>query len=168
MSSAAELGRRGWQAAADDMVVCTSACRMNLQGEEILREWSAPYEGRIDASTPVDYGELAARLAGPAPSRTAPLEGLFFLEGARATGPEFRRRPLPETELFCRLVHYGFGGLPCPEAWRHQFEVYGRLAAGTRGATLAAPEGLGRMRAALGGLEEVLDAWLRTDPRPPG
>jgi hypothetical protein len=67
---------------------------------------------------------------------------------------------LPAAELFCRLVRYGFGGLPCPEAWRHQFQVYGTLAASVAGGVLRAPRGLGRMRASLAQLEDSIDRWL--------
>jgi hypothetical protein len=66
---------------------------------------------------------------------------------------------LPGREVFCWLVHYGFGGLPCPGAWKHQFEAYATLAGGTKGAALAAPDGLDRMREALGQLEGSLQAW---------
>jgi hypothetical protein len=99
------------------------------------------------------------RLAAPPLNRTAPLDGLLFLQEARTPKPKFRPSPLPEREVFCRLVRYGFGGLPCPGAWKYQFESYATLSAGVKGAALAAPDGLHRMRKALSQLERSLQAW---------
>ena len=112
-----------------------------MHGEDVLRAWVAGHDDRIDPATRVDYGELAQRLANPSPGGTAPLAAIAFLNEVRAAAAGFVAQPLSGAEAFCGLVKYGFGGLPCPAAWRSQFEVYGSLAERTTAVGLAAPEG---------------------------
>ncbi|HEX5269107.1 MAG TPA: hypothetical protein VFW33_01405 [Gemmataceae bacterium] len=154
------LRRRGWQQVADDVIFCAGGRLVRLDGEDVLRAWVAGHDGRIDPTTPVDYAGLSRRLAAPSPAGTAPLAAVAFLDEVRAAGAEFVARPLSGAEAFCGLVKYGFGGLPCPAAWRRQFEVYGALAARTTAVRLAAPEGLAPAEAALGQLEGLIDRWL--------
>jgi hypothetical protein len=126
----------------------------------VLRKWVADHDGRVDAGTFVDYGDLAQRLASPSSAGTAPLATIAFLNEVRLTGPQFVAWQLSPIDAFCSLVKYGFGGLPCPTAWRSQFEVYGALVARTNAVVLDAPEGLAPMRAALSQLEGLIDQWL--------
>jgi hypothetical protein len=161
------LRRRGWRQIADDLIFCAGDGLVRLEGESVLRAWVAGHGGRIDTATCVDYGELARRLASPSRAGAAPLAAIAFLNETRAARPEFVARPLSGTDAFCELVKYGFGGLPCPAAWRRQFEVYGALAARTTAVALAAPEGLVPMGAALGQLEGLIDRWLAAAGRVP-
>jgi hypothetical protein len=166
----AALRRRGWQRVADDVIFCAGDGLVRLDGEDVLRTWVAGHDGRIESAACVDYGELAQRLANPSPEGTAALATIVFLNEVRATGPGFIAQPLSGTETFCGLVKYGFGGLPCPTAWKSQFEVYGALAERTTAVRLATPEGLASMEAALDQLEGLIDRWLvaaeRTGPVP--
>jgi hypothetical protein len=161
---AREMARRGWEPVADDMIVCDRACRIHRGGEAILQRWCEAYAGRIDSDTWIDYGDLARRLSVCPPEEAVPLTAVLFLDEERSAGTSFVHRPLPVTDFFCRLVRYGFGGLPCPEAWQYQFQVYATLAARVAGAVLQVPGGLGRMRARLAQLEDHLDRWLNERP----
>jgi hypothetical protein len=167
---AAALRRRGWRQITDDVIFCASNGRVRLNGEDLLRQWVADHDEHVNTESRVDYTELGRRLTNPSRQGTAELAVLAFLNEARGPGPGFAVQPLSATETFCGLVKYGFGGLPCPAAWKSQFEVYGTLAERTTALRLAAPEGLLAMEAALDQLEGLIDQWLvaaeRTDSTP--
>jgi len=106
----------------------------------------------------IDYQNLANELQKPSNQHWVSLKGIVFLE--KPKGEKFRLRPLASGECFHRLVKYGFGGLPTPAAWEHQFRVYGVLASRMRACLLQSPNGLELLSAQLPHLEISLSQWL--------
>ncbi len=153
-----ELGRRGWERITDDLMICDAEGRVNVLAERLLRQWCHDQAAKIDNSTWIDYSDLARRLCDPHNQRWLPVSGLWFLDESR--GRSFAIRPLSGGDHFRRLVQYGFGGLPMPAAWAHQFQVYAALAGRVPGAILQVPEGLDELRSALPQLEDDLSQWL--------
>lgn len=143
-----------WERLADDMMMVDLVGRVNAFCEEVLHRWCGMQNGRPK----VNYQELGEQLQTPDQQRWVPLEGLLFLD--KASGPEFRVRPLASGECFHRLVKYGFGGLPTPAAWEHQFRVYGALASRLKAGVLQTPNGLELLTAQLPHLEVELSQWL--------
>jgi hypothetical protein len=153
-----ELGRRGWEPIADDLMICDAEGRANALAEGVLRQWCNDQAAKIDASTWIDYSDLSRLLCDPHHQRWFPVGGLWFLDESRGRG--FAIRALSGGDHFRRLVQYGFGGLPMPAAWAHQFQVYAALAGRVPAAILQVPEGLDELRSALPQLEDNLCRWL--------
>jgi hypothetical protein len=151
---ARRLRDRQWERLADDMMMVDDTARVNTLCEEVLHRWCGSQIGRSE----VNYQDLAIEVQKPGQQRWASLGGLLFLNKAR--GQEFRLRPLASGECFHRLVKFGFGGLPTPAAWEHQFRVYGSLAGKVKGGILQTPDGLDLLTAQLPHLEVRLSQWL--------
>ena len=151
---ARRLRDRQWERLADDMMMVDDAGRVNTLCEEILQPWCGAQAGQLE----INYQELAKQVQKPNQQRWVPLGGLLFLDKAR--GQEFRLRPLTSGECFHRLVKYGFGGLPTPAAWEHQFRVYGALAGKLKAGVLQTPDGLNLLTAQLPHLEVCISQWL--------
>jgi hypothetical protein len=151
---ARRLRDRQWERLADDMMMVDDNAQVNALCEEVVHNWCEAQAGRLE----VDYRELAEQLHKPNHQRWEPLGGLLFLDKTR--GHEFRLRPLTSGECFHRLVKYGFGGLPTPEAWEHQFRIYGALAGRLQAGVLQTPDGLDLLTAQLPHLEDCISRWL--------
>jgi hypothetical protein len=151
---ARRLRDRAWERLADDIMMVDENAQVNALCEEVVHRWCQEQAGRLE----VNYRELAEQLHEPSQQRWQPLRGLLLLDKAR--GQEFRLRPLTSGDCFHRLVKYGFGGLPTPEAWEHQFRIYGALAAGLHAGVLQSPDGLDLLTAQLPHLENCLSEWL--------
>lgn len=153
---ARQLGERGWELVADDMILCDAACRANAAAESMLRDWCESYAGRVSAATEFDFTQLAQLLADPLNQRWTPLRRLWFVDETRSSDGRFRWTELPAVDGFCRLWRYGFGCPPCPGAWVNQFRVFGSLAEQAPSALLQLPAGVEIMRSALPQLEGEL------------
>jgi hypothetical protein len=151
---ARRLRDRRFERLADDMMMVDEDAQVNARCEEVVHYWCEAQAGRLE----VDYRQLAEQLHKPNHQRWVPLQGLLFLDKTR--GQEFRLRALTSGEGFHRLVKYGFGGLPTPGAWQHQFRVYGALASRLQAAVLQTPDGLDLLTAQLPHLEDCLSQWL--------
>jgi hypothetical protein len=151
---ARRLRDRQWEKLTDDMMMVDDNGGVNVLCEEVLHRWCEKQSGQYE----VNYQELREQLQTPDRQRWVPLEGLLFLDKARGT--QFRLRPLRSGECFHRLVKYGFGGLPTPAAWEHQFRIYGALAARLKAGVLQTPNGLELLTAQLPQLEVTLSQWL--------
>ncbi len=151
---ARRLRDRQWERLADDMMMVDETARVNALCEEVLHRWCGTQTGRLE----VNYQELSEQIRDSQQQRWVSLVGLVFLDKAR--GQEFRLRPVASGECFHRLVKYGFGGLPTPAAWEHQFRVYGALAGRLRAGVLQIPNGLELLTAQLPHLEVSLTQWL--------
>jgi hypothetical protein len=151
---ARRLRDRRWERLADDMMMVDQYAQVNAQCEEVVHRWCEDQAGRLE----VNYRDLAERLHQSKYQRWLPLRGLLFLDKAR--GNEFRLRSLTSGDCFHRLVKYGFGGLPTPEAWEHQFRIYGALAGRLQGGGLQTPDGVDHLTAQLPHLEDCIRQWL--------
>ncbi len=148
------LAERHWQRLADDMMMIDDMGRVNSRCEEVLHRWCDAQSGKSE----IDYRELAEEVQKPDLQNWVSLRALLFLD--RYRGEEFRLRPLEPGKCFHRLVKYGFGGLPTPAAWEHQFRIYGALAAKLKAGILQTPDGLDILTAKLPQLENCLNRWL--------
>lgn len=157
---AEELAERGWRQVADDFLLCSGAGLVNAVGEEQLRAWCGEVADRAPRPEAIPYSDLARRLESPDSQEWVRLTGLFFLDEQRNPGTEFSFTPVSSPAAFTRLVDVGFGGLPTPRAWKHQFDAYTSLAARVPAGVLRAPEGLEPMRRSLSGLETSLGQWI--------
>ena len=52
-----------------------------------------------------------------------PLKSIFFLDRA----PTFSSKKLPAKQYLQNLLKHGFGEVPAPQAWQHQFEFYQKI-----------------------------------------
>jgi hypothetical protein len=161
------LADQKWDRLADDMMLVDDIGRVNTHCEKVLHRWCDCQTSRIlensddrslTTSATVNYEELADQLRKPDQQKWVWLSALIFLDETR--GKEFRLRPLESGKCFHRLVKYGFGGLPTPAAWEHQFRVYGALAAKLKASLLQTPEGMEQLTANLSQLENTLTQWL--------
>jgi hypothetical protein len=151
---ARRLRNRQWERLADDMMMVDDSGRVNTLCEEVLHRWCGAQTDQLE----INYQELAKQVQEPNQQHWVSLRGMLFLDKAR--GQEFRLRPLASGECFHRLVKYGFGGLPTPAAWEHQFRVYGALAGKLKAGVLQTPDGLDHLTAQLPLLEVRLSQWL--------
>jgi hypothetical protein len=151
---ARRLRDRHWERLADDVMMVDDSAQVNVSCEEVVHRWCRDQAGQLE----VNYRELAEQLHEPNHQRWEPLRALLFLDKAR--GPEFRLKPLTSGDCFHRLVKYGFGGVPTPEAWEHQFRIYGRLSSRLQVGVLQCPNGLEPLTAQLPHLEDCLSRWL--------
>ncbi|HEV2949736.1 MAG TPA: hypothetical protein VGX70_20335 [Gemmataceae bacterium] len=151
---ARRLRERQWEKLVDDMMMVDDTGRVNANCEEVVHDWCRAQAEKQD----ITYEDLANELQKPGYQRWVSLKGIVFLEKPR--GEKFRLRPLASGECFHRLVKYGFGGLPTPAAWEHQFRVYGVLAGRLKAAVLQPPNGLELLVNQLPHLEVSLSQWL--------
>ena len=151
---ARRLRDRQWERLADDMMMVDDTGRLNTHCEEVLHDWCRSQAEKQE----IDYQNLANELQKPGDQHWVPLKGIVFLE--KPKGEKFRLRPLASGECFHRLVKYGFGGLPTPAAWEHQFRVYGVLASRMKAGLLQTPNGLELLAEQLPHLEVSLSQWL--------
>jgi hypothetical protein len=150
-----------WERLADDMMMVDDDGRVNSLCEEVMHGWCGVQSGKSE----INYQELWDLVKEPSQQHWVPLNALLFLDDTR--GKEFRLRPLKSGECFHRLVKYGFGGLPTPAAWEHQFRVYGVLAANLKVGVLQTPDGLEHLTAKLPQLEASLSLWLSVSDADP-
>jgi len=151
---ARRLRDRQWERLADDMMMVDGNGRVNALCEEVLHDWCQSQAEKQD----ITYEDLANELQKSAHQRWVSLKGIVFLEKPR--GEEFRLQALASGECFHRLVKYGFGGLPTPAAWEHQFRVYGVLAGRLKAGVLQPPKGLELLTDQLPRLEVSLSQCL--------
>jgi hypothetical protein len=151
---ARRLRDRHWERLADDMMMVDDSAQVNACCEEVVHRWCDDQAGRRE----VNYRELAERIQEPNHQRWLALRALLFLDKAR--GQEFRLRSLPSGDCFHRLVKYGFSSLPTPEAWEHQFRIYGGLASRLQAGVLQCPNGLEPLTSQLPHLENCISQWL--------
>jgi hypothetical protein len=151
---ARRLRDRQWERLADDMMMVDDRGRVNAHCEEVVHDWCRAQAEKHE----INYQDLGNELQKSGHQRWVSLKGIVFLE--RPRGEEFRFRPLASGECFHRLVKYGFGGLPTPAAWEHQFRVYGVLACRLKAAVLQPPNGLELLVNQLPRLEVSLSQWL--------
>jgi hypothetical protein len=151
---ARRLRDRQWERLADDMMMVDDTGRLNARCEEVLHDWCRSQAEKQE----IDYQDLANELQKPGDQHWVSLKGIVFLE--KPKGEKLRLRPLASGECFHRLVKYGFGGLPTPAAWEHQFRVYGVLARQVKAGLLQPPNGLELLAEQLPRLEVSLSQWL--------
>lgn len=153
-----------WTMLADDLLVCDERGRLNSSGEQQISCWCEEIAGRLDEEPEIPFRDLARLLAAEENQHWIDLDYLLFLSEQRTESGDLSLAPLIPATAFQQLVLHGFGGLPAPAAWEHQFQAYASLAERAAAAEMQAPGGLDFLKGALEGFEKQLAALRRRGP----
>ena len=148
-----ELQGHGWEQLTDDVLAVDKNARAAPTAEAELRAWCNEITSEVETAGAIPYHELVRRLNAKLKGAWGRLEALTFLTVPRSPDRRFSLTPLTGHAVFQALVEEGFGGSPHPQAWKHQFLVYGALTSNMRAYVARAPEGIEPMREALDDLD---------------
>jgi len=153
-----DLQGHGWKQLTDDVLAVNKDARAAPTAEAELRAWCNEVTPKVQTTGAIPYQELVRRLNAKLKDAWGRLDALTFLTLPRSSDHRFSLTPLTGHAVFQALVEEGFGGSPHPQAWKHQFLVYGALTSNMRAYVARAPEGIEPMREALDDLDALASA----------